>query len=294
MDAANPSATPTFASRTPLHIGAVGLIARDLDRLTNYYRDLLGLTVIERNHRLARLGVAGTALIDIEHRPDARPDDSAQAGLYHTAFLMPTRQDHARWIMHVARNQVPISGASDHGVSEAFYLDDPEGNGIEVYNDRPRERWNWENGLVTMPTKQLDVDAMLREVDPATAAYPEAPAGLRIGHVHLRVGNIEKAEEFYRGALGLDLTRRRGGATFMSSGGYHHHVGANVWHSDGAGKRDDDRAGLAWFSIEAADDSAYEAALARLKTAKAPVHAAGGGIETADPFGTRVRILKAA
>ena len=178
---------------------------------------------------------------------------------------------------------MPISGASDHGVSEAFYLDDPEGNGIEVYNDRPRERWNWENGLVTMPTKQLDIEAILREVDPATATYPEAPAGLRIGHVHLRVGNIEKAEEFYRGALGLDLTRRRGGATFMSSGGYHHHVGANVWHSDGAGKRDNDRTGLAWFSVEAADGAAYDAAIARLKTANAPVNATTGGIETADP-----------
>ena len=115
---------------------------------------------------------------------------------------------------------------------------------------------------------------------------------MRIGHVHLRVGNIEKAEKFYRGALGLDLTRRRGGATFMSSGGYHHHVGANVWHSDGAGKRDDDRAGLAWFSVEAADGAAYDAAIARLKTANAPVNAAASGIETADPFGTRVRLLK--
>ena len=289
MDAPNLSATPTFASRTPLHIGAIGLIARDLDRLTNFYRDLLGLTVLERTGRLSRLGVGDTTLIEIEHRPNAKPDDPAQAGLYHTAFLMPTRQDHARWIMHIAKARVPISGASDHGVSEAFYLDDPEGNGIEVYNDRPRERWNWENGLVTMPTKQLDIEAILQEIDPASATYPAAPEGLRIGHVHLRVGDLEKAEQFYRGALGLDLTRRRGGATFMSSGGYHHHVGANVWHSDGAGLRDDDRAGLAWFSIEAADDAAYDAAIAGLKAADAPVHAATGGIETADPFGTRVR-----
>jgi catechol 2,3-dioxygenase len=147
-----------------------------------------------------------------------------------------------------------------------------------------------------MPTKQLDIEAILQEIDrerdPASAAYPAAPEGLRIGHVHLRVGNIEKAEEFYRGALGLELTRRRGGATFMSSGGYHHHVGANVWHSDGAGLRDGDRTGLAWFSIEAADDAAYDAAVARLKSRNAPVDAAAGGIETADPFGTRVRILK--
>lgn len=293
MDATNPSATPTFANRTPLRIGAIGLVARDLNLLTNYYRDLLGLTVIERTDRFARLGAGGVTLIEIEHRPDAKPDDPAQAGLYHTAFLMPTRRDHARWIMHIVRNQVPISGASDHGVSEAFYLDDPEGNGIEVYNDRPRERWTWENGLVSMQTKQLDIEAILKEIEPASATYPEAPAGLRIGHIHLRVGSVERAEQFYRGALGLDLTRRRGGATFMSSGGYHHHVGANVWHSDGAGPRDDNRAGLSWFSVEAADAATHDAAIARLKAANAPVERSSGGIETADPWGTRIRLVKA-
>lgn len=292
MDATNPSATPTFASRTPLHIGAIGLVARDLDLLTNFYRDLLGLTIMERNEHIARLGVAGTMLIEIEHCPDAKPDDAREAGLYHTAFLMPTRQDHARWILHIARNRVPITGASDHGVSEAFYLDDPEGNGVEVYNDRPRERWQWENDLVVMQTKQLDVEAIVREVDPAIATYPAAPEGLRIGHVHLRVGSVEQAERFYRGAIGLDLTRRRGGATFMSSGGYHHHVGANVWHSDGAGQRDPSRAGLAWFSVEPANAAAYDAVTARLNAANAPTSAIDGGVETADPWGTRLRLLR--
>jgi catechol 2,3-dioxygenase len=144
-----------------------------------------------------------------------------------------------------------------------------------------------------MPTKQLDIEAILAEIDSATATYTAAPEGLRIGHVHLRVGSIEKAEEFYRGALGLDLTRRRGGATFMSSGGYHHHVGANVWQSDGAGPRDPERAGLAWFSVEAADEKARDATVARLKAANAPLQDITGGLETADPWGTRIRIVKA-
>lgn len=292
MDATNPSATPTFASRTPLHIGAVGLVARDIDRLTEFYRSLLGLTVLERTERFSRLGISGTALIEIEHRPDAKPDDPREAGLYHTAFLMPTRQDHARWIVHIARQGVAITGASDHGVSEAFYLDDPEGNGIEVYNDRPRERWIWENDLVVMQTKQLDVGAILSEIDPAAASYPAAPEGLRIGHVHLRVGSVEKAEQFYRGAVGLDLTRRRGGATFMSSGGYHHHVGANVWHSEGAQQRDPSRARLAWFSVECASGSTFEAVEKRLKAAAAPMHQADYGAETVDPWGTHIRLIK--
>jgi catechol 2,3-dioxygenase len=292
MDAANPSATPTFANRTPLHIGTVGLIARDLDKLAGYYQTLLGLTVLERTPTVAKLGVNGVTLLEIEHRPNAKPDDQRTAGLYHTAFLMPTRQDHARWILHIAKNRVPITGASDHGVSEAFYLDDPEGNGIEVYNDRPQEQWLRQDGLIVMPTKQIDVEAMLREVEP-TGTYPAAPEGLRIGHIHLRVGNVEQAEQFYRGAVGLDLTRRRGGATFMSSGGYHHHVGANVWHSDGAGPRDQDRAGLAWFSMEAADRAALDATAARLKAAGAAVTDAPGGIGATDPWGTRVRFVKA-
>jgi catechol 2,3-dioxygenase len=293
MDAPNPSAQPTFANRTPLHIGTVGLVARDLDKLTSYYRDLLGLTVLERADKVARLGVGGVTLIEIEHRPDALPDDQSTAGLYHTAFLMPTRQDHARWITHIAKNRVPITGASDHGVSEAFYLDDPEGNGVEVYNDRPAERWRWEDKLVVMQTNQLDIEAILDEIDRTTATYSAAPEGLRVGHIHLRVGSVEKAEEFYLGAIGLELTRRRGGATFMSSGGYHHHVGSNIWHSKGAGPRDRNRAGLSWFTIEASDTSAIDAISGRLAAAKAPVEKASGGIETADPWGTRIRILKA-
>ncbi len=293
MDAPNASALPTFANRTPLHIGTVGLIARDLDKLTDYYRDLLGLTVTERADKIARLGTGGVTLLEIEHRPDALPDDPSTAGLYHTAFLMPTRQDHARWIMHIARNRVPITGASDHGVSEAFYLDDPEGNGIEVYNDRPAERWTWADGLVVMKTHQLDIEAILDEVDRTTASYPAAPEGLRVGHVHLRVGSVEQAEQFYRGPVGLELTRRRGGATFMSSGGYHHHVGANVWHSDGAGARDPNRTGLAWYSMELSEPGAIDAMAAKLRDAGAPVEAAPGGIETADPWGTRIRVVKA-
>jgi catechol 2,3-dioxygenase len=293
MDASNPSALPTFANRTPLRIGTVGLIARDLDLLTNYYRDLLGLTVMERTGKVARLGTGGVTLIEIEHRPDALPDDPSTAGLYHTAFLMPTRADHARWIMHVARNRVPITGASDHGVSEAFYLDDPEGNGVEVYNDRPAERWTWQDRLVVMQTRQLDIEAILDEIDRATATYPAAPEGLRVGHIHLRVGSVEQAEQFYRGPIGLELTRRRGGATFMSSGGYHHHVGANVWHSDGADARDMNRAGLSWFSMELAEPGAIDAMAGRLRAANAPVEASPGGVETADPWGTRIRFVKA-
>ena len=292
MDAPNPSATPTFASRTPLHIGAIGLRVRDLERLTGFYRDALGLSVLDRSPDGAVLGAGGAALVRLEHKSDAKPDDSRTAGLYHTAFLMPTRGDLARWILHVARNKVPLTGASDHAVSEAFYLDDPEGNGVEVYYDRPAETWQWTGDDLRITTDPLDVDSILHEVPP-TAAFPGAPDGLRIGHVHLRVGDVARAEAFYRDALGLDVTRRRHGASFMSSGRYHHHIAANVWHSAGAGRRDADRAGLSWLALEAADAAAFDAAKARLTQAGTQLAVTSGEIETADPWGTRLRVTRA-
>jgi catechol 2,3-dioxygenase len=292
MDAPNPSAIPTFASRTPLHVGAVGLKVRDLARLTDFYAAALGLSVLDRGKDGATLGAGGVPLVQLEHRPDAKPDDPRTAGLYHTAFLMPTRPDLARWILHVARNKVPLTGASDHAVSEAFYLDDPEGNGIEVYYDRPPETWQWTGSDLRITTDPLDIEDIVREVTP-TATYPGAPDGLRIGHVHLRVGDVAHAEAFYRDALGLDVTRRRHGATFMSSGRYHHHIAGNVWHSAGAGRRDDNHAGLSWLALEAADAATFDAVGARLEQAGVKLAPTATGVETTDPWGTRLRITRA-
>ena len=286
MDAPNPSATPTFASRTPLHIGTVALTVRDLERMAAFYRDAIGLAVLERRNDAVTLGAGAVPIVHLAHRGDAKPDDARAVGLYHTAFLMPTRADLARWILHVARNKVPLTGASDHAVSEAFYLDDPEGNGVEVYSDRPAETWQWTGSDLRITTDPLDIEDILREV-PSNAAYPGAPDGLRIGHVHLRVGDVARAEGFYRDVIGLDVTCRRHGASFMSSGHYHHHIAANVWHSAGAGARDANRAGLAWFSFEA-DAAAFDAVKARL--ARAASVMSPGTIETADPWGTRLRI----
>ena len=293
MDAPNPSAIPTAASRTPVHIGAVGMIVRDLDRLTAYYRDLLGLTVQERTSGSAILGVDGLPLLELVHRPDALPDDPREAGLYHTAFLMPTRADLARWILRASKSRVPITGASDHDVSEAIYLDDPEGNGIEVYSDRPSEKWRRDGQIIFQKTDPLDIDDIIREVDPATATYAGAPGGLRVGHIHLRVGDTAKAEAFYCGALGLDVTRRRTGATFMSSGGYHHHVGANVWHSNGAGTRSGNRAGLDWFSMEIIDQPTLDGLKTRLGAAGIAIDEISGGFAVSDPWGTRIRFTTA-
>lgn len=293
MDATNPSAMPTAANRAPLHIGGVGLIVRNLDRMTAYYRDLLGLTVQWHTSGVAKLGVGDTTLLELTSKPDALPDDPREAGLYHTAFLMPTRADLARWILHVSKTRVPITGAADHDVSEAIYLDDPEGNGVEVYSDRPRDQWRRDGKLIFQKTDPLDIDAIVGEIDRATATYPAAPEGLRIGHIHLRVGNVGAAEAFYSGALGLDLTRRRTGATFLSSGGYHHHVAANIWHSNGAVMRNGNRAGLDWFGIEVNDEATMAGVRQGLAAAGGATSTIPGGFAATDPWGTRVRFAVA-
>jgi len=291
MDAPNPSAAPTFASRTPLHIGAVALKVRDLDRLTAHYCDAIGLSVLDQGKDRVTLGAGGVPLIHLEGMPDAKPDDPRTAGLYHTAFLVPTRGDLARWLLYVAEKRVPLTGASDHFVSEAIYLDDPEGNGIEVYRDRGPDEWEWTGDSLKITTDPLDLDDLISAA--GGESWTGAPAGMRIGHVHLRVGNVVAAENFYRDLIGLAVTRVRGGASFMSSGRYHHHIATNVWHSQNAGRREADRAGLAWFSFEAADAATFEAVKVRLVQAQAPLQDTATGIETADPWGTIVRIDRA-
>ena len=283
---------PTFANRTPMRIGMVTIRVRKLDVVADYYRDVLGLAVMERSATGAVLGAGGVKLLALEARPDAANEARNAAGLYHTAFLMPTRKDLARWLVNAAIHRVPLSGFADHRVSESVYLDDPEGNGIEVYADRDPSLWQWSEGTVTMGTDQLDIDNLVSLTNTNVSDYAKAPDGLRIGHMHLRVGDLAKADGFYRGTLGFDPTRARSGAAFLSSGRYHHHLGLNVWQSAGAGRRDDAATGLAWFSLEIEKPDLFAAKEERLRQAGVQVASVAGGLEAADPWGTRVRLVK--
>ena len=283
---------PTFANRTPMRIGMVTIRVRKLDAMADYYRDMLGLAVMERSAASAVLGTSGVKLLVLEARPDAANEARTAAGLYHTAFLMPTRKDLARWLVHAALNRVPMSGFADHRVSESVYLDDPEGNGIEVYADRDPTLWKWSEGSVAMATDQLDIDNLVSLTNTRVSDYAHAPDGLRIGHMHLRVGDLAKADAFYRGTLGFDPTRARNGAAFLSSGRYHHHLGLNVWQSAGAGRRDDAATGLAWFSLEIDKPDLFAAKEERLRQTGVAVASVANGIEAADPWGTRVRLIK--
>jgi catechol 2,3-dioxygenase len=288
-----PGGGPTFANQTPMRVGQVTLRVRNLDLVADYYRDAIGLTVMQRTPTGARLGAGGVPLLDLSRRANAPAEPRNAAGLYHTAFVMPTRKDLARWLVHAASNKVPLSGFADHLVSESVYLDDPEGNGIEVYADRAPENWTWDGATVAMATDPLDIDGLLTLTNSRIPDYAGAPEGLRIGHMHLRVGDLEQADRFYGGVIGFDPTRRRTGAAFLSSGRYHHHLGINVWQSAGAGRRDDAATGLAWFSLEVAKPELLEAQEQRLRQAGAPAAAISNGIETADPWGTKVRLIKA-
>ena len=283
---------PTFANRTPMRIGMVTIRVRNLDSMADYYRDVLGLSVMERSATGAVLGAGGVKLVVLEARPDAAREARTAAGLYHTAFLMPTRKDLARWLVNAAIHRVPLSGFADHLVSESVYLDDPEGNGIEVYADRDPTLWKWSDGAVAMATDQLDIDDLVSLTNTRVSDYSQAPDGLRIGHMHLRVGDLAKADGFYRETLGFDPTRARNGAAFLSSGRYHHHLGLNVWQSAGARLRDDAATGLAWFSLEIEKPDLFAAKEERLRQAGVQLVTVADGLETADPWGTRVRLVK--
>ncbi len=238
-----------------LRIGGVGLAVRDLGRVEAFYREVLGFGVVERTADTVRLGAGGAGILELFHQPTALPDAPATAGLFHTAFLLPSRADLGRWLAHAGRLRQALDGAADHLVSEALYLSDPEGNGVEVYADRPRARWRWRDGpdgrRVEMATQPLDTEGLLAEAD---AAWAGAPDGTRVGHVHLRVGDVAEAVRFYGDRLGMDLTAARPGAAFLSTGGYHHHIAVNAWRSAGAGRREAGRAGLAWVTLKAADE----------------------------------------
>ncbi len=261
-----------FAAQAPVHIGRVGLKARDADGLAAWYKSVLGLEETRRTGATIGLSAGGRELVEIEGSPALKPDDPPSAGLFHTAFLLPSRTELARWLRHAIDERIAISGASDHLVSEAIYLNDAEGNGVEIYADRHPDLWSFDRGAVRMSTERLDIESLLGELSSDTAAWTGAPAGSIVGHVHLRVGDVSAAEDFWNHQMSFDTMLHYGdAAVFMSTGGYHHHVGANTWQSRRAGPRDPDRAGLSFVEL-------------RSKLVQ-------DADETRDPWGTLVRTV---
>ncbi len=231
-------------------VGAVHLTVADLPRSLTYYIESIGLDVLGVGGGEASLGTAdGRELVHLVEEPGARPADG-YAGLFHFALLVPERRDLAGWMQHAIRDRVQLTGASDHFVSEALYLRDPDHHGIEIYADRPRRLWDGEAARIG--TWPLDVDNLLAtNTEPA----PVLPVGTRMGHVHLRVADLEESVRFYRDVVGFDLIAQLGDeAAFLSAGGYHHHLGANTWESRGAAPAPSGTARLTHFTIVVPDD----------------------------------------
>lgn len=251
-------------------MGLVELSVSDVERSLEYWQDAIGLRLLSREDGAAELG-ADTPLLRLVEEPGARPADG-YAGLYHVALLVPDRPALAGFLAHVARERIPLEGLSDHEVSEAIYLRDPDRHGIEVYADRPRERWDG-RVMELMTTKPLDVRDLLAADD--AGPFEGLPDGTSVGHVHLRVRDVEETVAFYRDVLGMGLTAQLGPmAAFLSAGGYHHHIGANTWESGGAPQAPEGTARLLRYTIVLPDRAELERLAERL-----------GGAEARDPSG---------
>jgi len=273
---------------TPLSIGKVTLVVHDLEGVRTFYERATGLHLLASDAASATLGIGSTILLELRRDQAAKSRSRRDAGLFHTAFLMPSRSDLGRWTKHAGEKRLPILGASDHGVSEALYLADPEGNGIEIYADRPSEAWKRTELGIDMPTDPLDIDSLIEGA--GTHPWQGVPEGLTIGHVHLQVGAISPAEEFYAGSLGLDITHRYPGASFYSSGGYHHHIATNIWNSRGAPERLEPTTGLADVEIVANDPEILNAVRARVPASRL-VKDSPSRISLRDPWGTSISLV---
>jgi catechol 2,3-dioxygenase len=260
-------------------MGAVHLTVADLDRSLGYYETQIGLRVHARQDGRAQLGTGGEDLLVLTEEPGAKPADG-YSGLFHFALLVPERIDLARWLAHAARDRVALSGLSDHFVSEAIYLRDPDHHGIEIYADRPRELWEGQVGM-RLTTEPLDTNDLLATLeDPVAESFDGLAGGTVMGHVHLCVADVERTVEYYRDVVGFGLMAQLGDqAAFLSAGGYHHHLGGNTWQSAGRPYAPEGYARLTQMTIVLPDEASREALAERV-----------GGTEVRDPSGIPVAL----
>jgi len=270
------------------HIGAVHLTISDLDRSIRFYEGHLGFVVHHRAAHAASLGAGAQDLLVLT-RSEKAPRVRGTTGLYHFAILVPTRADLARALRRLVATDTVMQGAADHGVSEALYLADEDGNGIEIYRDRPRAEWPMVNGQLEMGADPIDFDDLLAAGENA----PHTGAGLVeatvIGHVHLHVSRLADAQRFYVDVIGFELMQRYGpSALFVSAGGYHHHVGLNTWAGVGAPPPPPGAIGLRHFDVALPTDAAVADILVRVRAADIPIESVDGGFLVRDPAGNAI------
>lgn len=285
-------ATESTTTRLPAAttLGAAHLTVADLPRALAFYREILGLAAVETATGSVALSPNGatTPILTLTEIAGARPKPPRTTGLYHVAILLPTRLDLGRTLRRLVESDYPLQGASDHLVSEALYLADPDGNGLEIYRDRPREEWRYSGDQIAMDSLPLDLRALLREALADGQEWAGIAPGTRIGHVHLQVADLDRAVSFYRDTLGFDLMARMGNsAAFLSAGGYHHHIGLNTWGTAGAPQAPADAVGLRSFDILLPARNDVQTLIGRLLGAAKD----NGDLEALDPSGTVARLL---
>ncbi|MCM3748065.1 VOC family protein [Paenibacillus pasadenensis] len=278
-----------------VNIGKVRLKVKDLDRSIAYYKDVLGFSVLERSGSAAALGAPGQkTLVELEERPDAaKVNRRSAAGLYHFALLVPDRLSLGLVLRNMAEAGIEI-GQGDHGVSEALYITDPDGNGIEIYRDRPRSEWKYDqNGYVLMGSDPVDVRGILDLAE--GKEWKGLPAGTTIGHIHFHVSDLDASYRFYCGLMGFDMTAdtwKLMGALFISAGGYHHHIGLNIWAGQGARHPKENSVGLRYVTIVFPNEAAREASAGRLRDGGVDIRQAEEGqLEVTDPSGNTLRLV---
>lgn len=271
----------------PPHIysGEVHLKVTDLDKLTSFYTEIIGFNVLGKgDHQVVLTADGQTPLLVLEQPESIVPKEPRRTGLYHLALLLPTRSDLGKAIKHFSRNQIPL-GASDHQVSEALYLSDPDGNGIEIYCDRDPETWNWNDDLVAMSTDPLDARAVVEES--GNEEWTGLPSGTVMGHIHLHVANLPKTKEFYE-ALGFKVVSNYPQALFMSNGNYHHHIGLNTWNGTDAPRPTEGSAGMEAFTLVYPDERTLQEAIGNVQKLEGIVKQIDKPFAVEDPSGNRV------
>jgi catechol 2,3-dioxygenase len=278
---------PAYRIADATRIGYVHLRVSDLERSLTFYLDVLGFRLVSGGAHTATLSASGRGpgLIVLTARKDAPARPPRSTGLYHFAIRVPGRRALAMVIRHLQEMQWPVQGYADHDVSEAVYLADPDGIGIEVYADRSRDEWPLRNGQVEMVTEPLALDRLMHELETWPGEWEGIDPGTDIGHVHLRVSNLEASREFYQGVAGFDVMQRdMAGALFMSAGGYHHHIGVNTWATEGAPRPPADALGLISFGVYVPFPETLRDLRKRLVDAGAPIATEeDGSLRVADP-----------
>ncbi len=277
-----------FFEEPVIYVGEVNINVTNLEKSLNFYQNIIGFNVLDQTDSKAVLTADGKKpLLTLEQPADVVPKEDRKTGLFHFAILLPSRADLSSFLNHIVQTGTRL-GASDHYVSEALYLNDPDGNGIEVYRDRPSSEWSWSDGKVAMATEPLDGESLLAESKKEWNGLPNETV---MGHIHLHVANLAETEKFYKNGLGFDIVTTYPGALFTSTGDYHHHIGLNVWNGEGAKAPSRNSSGLNWFTLVYPNEKVREETVGQLKQVGADVKQESYHYITQDPSGNTIQLI---